>query len=363
MIYVTTITSTTIHVPIITVTVLALAALVSLALGAAIYRRFFRRPAYARLLVEMGSETRRFLDSQSLLDHITARLKTALGAEFVRFSEKPYSAGSDLSADCRKPVLAVTIGSDDRQRGYLLFGERLKGQHFQSEDLHFVRAVAAQLSAALEQFEQQRRQHELQDLAIKSELKALRAQINPHFLFNTLNTLSDLIQTNPADAEKVTMNLARIFQFTLEVTRHEQIPLGEEADFVRSYFEIEHARFENKLLYTIDIPAELRSLPVPPMLIQPLVENAVKHGISQKVGGGCVTVRARRTDHWLSITVEDDGVGFDLAKATLLENGIGLSNVRQRVENISGPGHWVIQSTLGKGTIISFDLEIPAGRN
>lgn len=321
-------------------------------------RFIFGRPDYGQLLVQLAEESRRFADSHSLINHTCAKLQGALGAEFVRFSGNPASTSEEEIVDSKHPVLSVPVDTGNRLHGHLLLGNRARGQLFQSEDIHFVSGLAAQIAAALDYFDQQNKHHELKELAIQSELKALRAQINPHFLFNTLNTLADLIQTNPAEAEKITMNLARIFQFTLETTRREEILLGEEADFIRSYLEIEHARFGHKLQYEIDIPAELRAAPVPPMLIQPLVENSVKHGVSLKAGGGRVLVRARLQNDSLHIMVEDDGMGFKNDDATRNKNGIGLSNVRQRVEHFGGPGCWSLQSVPGQGTIVNFELQI-----
>jgi LytS/YehU family sensor histidine kinase len=220
--------------------------------------------------------------------------------------------------------------------------------------LQFLSAIAAQFAATLEHIEHAHRERELRELAIRAELKALKAQINPHFFFNALNTVADLTQSNPQAAEKTILNLARIFQFALEASRQETVPLGREVAFVRSYLEIEKARFEEKLDYQIDVPEDLNELPIPPMLVQPLVENAVRHGISPKPAPGRVTVTARWQDDRLWISVQDDGVGFEPSP---LRQGVGLDNVAARVERLAGPGHWQIQSASGCGTQVCFDLE------
>lgn len=202
---------------------------------------------------------------------------------------------------------------------------------------------------------QERREQGLRELAARCELKALRAQINPHFLFNALNTLADLTQSNPA-AEKLILDLARVFHFALEATRSEMVPLVQEIEFIRSYLAVEQARFEEKLRYQIDVPEELHGCQVPPMLIQPLVENAVKHGISPRARGGELAIRVRLREGYLHVSVEDDGVGFDPSLLTEPQNGIGLSNVRERVERLSGPEHWRVESRPGGGTVVSFEL-------
>lgn len=332
-------------------------------LWAFIYRRVerafdkyvFRRPDYGRLLVEFGKSATRCNDPRSLLERACDLLQSALGTEFVRFQEGEYSPSALLSTDRQPPSMDVAVRRDGEVYGHLLLGSRNKGQLFQSEELRFLHGVTSRISAALEQFELQRRQHELAEQAVRSELKTLRAQINPQFLFNTLDTLSGLVHSNPPGAERVTMNLARIFEFTLEATRCDQVLLGQEADFMRSYLEIEHARLEHRLQYRIDIPEELRSVAVPPMLVQPLVNHAVKHGIAQKPGGGCVTVQARRANQKLCISVENSGMGSDHDQAHELED------VRRRVEHLPGPGQWHVHSEPGTGTRISFEFEIPQG--
>ena len=275
---------------------------------------------------------------------MTERLQAALDLPYVRFSPADEPAAA-----------SVIVRSHNSTRGYLLFGPRPRQQPYQSADLRFFGYVAGLLAITLDYLEQLHRERELRELAIHSELKALRAQINPHFFFNALNTVADLTQSNPAAAERTILNLARIFQFALDATRHEAISLGQEVAFVESYLEIERARFEEKLSYRIDVPHELRDLPVPPMLIQPLVENAVRHGISPKAGPGRVTVTARLENDRLRISVADDGVGFEPARQPA---GVGLTNVEQRVDRLAGAGHWQVQSAPGEGAIVRFDLEV-----
>lgn len=303
----------------------------------------FHRPDYGKLQAAVTEELPRFDDFRAATAHVTLRLREALHVPLIVFSE--VAGPGELN---------IPVSSGDRTWGYLTFGERPRQQPYQSEDVQFLTAIAKQVAAARERIEQTQRERELRELAVRAELKALRAQINPHFFFNALNTVADLTQSNPAGAEKVILNLARIFQFALEATRQETIPLGREIAFVRSYLEIEKARFEEKLSYEIDVPDSLGDVPVPPMLIQPLVENAVRHGISAKTGPGCVTVRARMENDRLCVRVEDDGVGFEPSRES---NGVGLSNVAQRVERLAGAGHWQVRSQPGAGASVQFDLE------
>jgi GAF domain-containing protein len=337
------------------------------ALERALDRHLFRRPNYAAILKRIGDEAPRFVEDGPLLDYASKELREALAAEFVRFRD---------AADTEAPGSSATapMSTPERNWGCFDLGKRARNQPYRSEDLQFISAVAAITAAMLDNFarqrqlkDQQQREAELRELAARSELKALRAQINPHFLFNALNTLAYLTRSDPKVAENVVLALAAMFRFVLDATRREEVKLSEEIEFIRSYLEIEQARFGSKLRYSIDMPAELGDYPIPPMLIQPLVENAVRHGISPQPAGGCVSVRASLRDDLLSITVEDDGAGFsrDGQSGKYAGHGIGLANVRERVARISGAGRFCVRSAPGEGTSISFEIaprQTPAER-
>jgi two-component system LytT family sensor kinase len=199
---------------------------------------------------------------------------------------------------------------------------------------------------------------EQQRLLMQARLDALSKQINPHFLFNTLNSVSSLIRTNPAQARAVVYKLSSILRRLLR--KHDNFsPLGEELDFIDDYLSIEMVRFGDKLRFEKDVdPATLDRL-VPSMLLQPLVENCIRHGLSSKVDGGMVRLRSNLRDGRLRLLVEDDGVGIPEAKlATLLEQGIGVSNVNERLKVLFGADYkmW-IDSQPGQGTRI--EIEIP----
>ena len=310
----------------------------------AIDRYLFARPDYKVLQSGIGESLRLFDDASVAIAHVTKTLREALHAT-VDYIDHPPTGD----------VVSIPVTNGRRTLGYLLFGERPKLAPYQSEDLQFLAAIAAHFAATLDHIEHAHRERELRELAVRAELKALKAQINPHFFFNALNTVADLTQSNPPAAEKTILNLARIFQFALEASRQETVPLEREVAFVRSYLEIEKARFEEKLEYQIDVPEELGGLPIPPMLLQPLVENAVRHGISPKSSPGRVVVAARLQDDRLWISVQDDGVGFEPSPQ---HQGVGLGNVAERVERLTGPGHWQVQSSPGSGALVRFDLEV-----
>jgi len=195
-------------------------------------------------------------------------------------------------------------------------------------------------------------------LLMQARLDALSKQINPHFLFNTLNSVSSLIRTNPAQARAVVYKLSNIMRRLLR--KHDTFnSLGEEMEFINDYLSIEMVRFGEKLRFEKDIdPATVDRL-VPSMLLQPLVENSIRHGLSSKVEGGMIRLRSSIRDGRLRLLVEDDGVGIPEARlATLLEEGIGLGNVNERLKVLFGGDYRIrIDSQPGHGTRI--ELELP----
>jgi two-component system, LytTR family, sensor kinase len=192
----------------------------------------------------------------------------------------------------------------------------------------------------------------------EARLAALSRQINPHFLFNTLNSVASLIRLDPDQARQVVYKLSKILRRLLR-QQENLTSLGEELSFVDDYLAIEMVRFGDKLRFVKDIDPATLDLLVPSMLLQPLVENSIRHGLSSKVDGGTIRVRSRMVDRRLLINVEDDGVGIAEAKlATLFEQGIGVSNVNERLKVLFGDDYkmW-IDSKLGEGT--STGIELP----
>ena len=165
-----------------------------------------------------------------------------------------------------------------------------------------------------ERCEQEIREQEFSKLATEAQLSALRAQINPHFLFNALTTIGYLIQTAPEKAFSTLMRLTQLLRGVLRSTG-EFSPLREELKLIDSYLEIEHARFEERLEININVPKELEEIRVPSLILQPLVENAIKHGISKTKQGGKVEIFAKlqpqKDNVLLVLTVTDSGAGFN----------------------------------------------------
>ncbi|MBI4166890.1 MAG: histidine kinase, partial [Acidobacteria bacterium] len=205
----------------------------------------------------------------------------------------------------------------------------------------------------------ERKLEEQERLLIRARVDSLISQINPHFLFNTLNTVSSLVRFDPDTARTVVLKLSNILRRRLRTQIH-FIPFKQEVEFIDDYLDIEVVRFgKDKLQIRKDIDPETWDLVVPSMILQPLVENAIKHGIGPKIEGGTITLRSRRQKGKLVIEVIDDGIGIpDERRAEILESGIGLSNVHERLQVLySREFAFTVDSISGKGT--SVRLEIP----
>lgn len=200
---------------------------------------------------------------------------------------------------------------------------------------------------------------EQERLLVEARLAALTSQINPHFLFNTLNSVSSLIRTDPNQARIMVVRLSTILRRLLR--KHENFsPLRDELSFIEDYLSIEMVRFGDKLRFETDVARDTLDMLVPSMMLQPLVENSIKHGLSSKVQGGTIRIRTHRSESRLHLLVEDDGIGISEAKlATLLHHpGIGVSNVNERLKVLFGNEYrmW-IDSRPGEGTRIQ--IEVP----
>jgi two-component system LytT family sensor kinase len=185
----------------------------------------------------------------------------------------------------------------------------------------------------------------------EARLKALTSQINPHFLFNTLNTVNSLIRTNPDQARAVVLKLSSILRRLLRKDEN-MSPLRDELNFINDYLSIEMTRFGEKLRFVNEAePATLDRL-IPSMLLQPIIENSIKHGLSSKVEGGVITLRTRLNGGRVHIEIEDDGVGVPAEKLdTMFESGIGVSNVNERLKVLFGDDYRMdIDSRPDEGT-------------
>jgi LytS/YehU family sensor histidine kinase len=192
------------------------------------------------------------------------------------------------------------------------------------------------------------------DLA-EAELRALRAQIHPHFLFNTLNSIASLIASNPAAAEDTTTRLADVFRYTLRASEREHSRFADELDFLRAYLEIERTRFAERLRIDERIEPGLDEARIPSLLLQPLVENAVRYAVSPRPEGGRITISARREGDRLVIDIADDGPGIE-ADRPPQGTGFGLHAVRERLRAAGPPHAFELLAPTAGGTHLRITL-------
>jgi len=239
----------------------------------------------------------------------------------------------------------------------ILLGRREGGRRYLSEDLREIGRLAAVMVEQVERY----RSCEVQRLVSQAELRALQSQINPHFLFNALNTLYGTIPRESADARRMVLNLAEIFRYSLRADRT-MIPLSEELEIVRAYLEIETLRLGDKLKTEISVDQTASTALIPVLSVQPLIENAVKHGVAGRSGPGTVRLDARTTPNGVCIEVSDDGGGFQPLdrRRSGSGGGVGLENVRQRLRLCFGESSCVQIESTDRGSMVSF--LVPATR-
>lgn len=241
-----------------------------------------------------------------------------------------------------------------------------QGVYWATMRIHVIVLVYAGLAAITQvvRMRQALRAREL-DLArqegqlARARVEALTAQLRPHFLFNTLHTLGQLWRTGRADeADTMLDRLGALFQRVQTSTRRMEVPLAEELTMVRDYLAIEEVRFRDRLRATVDAAEGTDRCLVPPLVLQPLVENAIRHGISARSSAGRLQVTAHRDGAVLRLTVEDDGPGMSVQTSSP-GSGVGLTNTRERLAQLYGDGQrMTVEEPAGGGTRVT--LEIPA---
>ena len=310
-------------------------------------------------------------DSSELIDSLSLGMRVIKGIDQLEtvnddFVTLPEGSGS------RSAIVFVPTAEPPYYKFNI--GTLSGGRRLLSDDIAMLDSVAMMVARRIdalrvthERCEQSLREQEINKLATEAQLRALRAQINPHFLFNALTTIGYLVQTAPDRALETLMKLTSLLRAVLR-TDGEFVTLGEELELIVSYLDIERARFEERLRTTIDVPEELLSLRVPSLLVQPLVENAIKHGITPSRFGGEVTIRARlehsstaknKSVEVLNVIVSDTGLGAsEIEWARGRRSGVGLSNIEERLRSYGGSSTSLrINSTPGTGTAV--ELRIP----
>jgi signal transduction histidine kinase len=203
--------------------------------------------------------------------------------------------------------------------------------------VHAYEGMRWRLAESLREVEEVRLvEAQLRELAARAELAALQARINPHFFFNTLNTISSLVDEDPERAGEIVQGLSELFRYTFRVAEARPVALSEELEFIQRYLSVERARFGDRLKVIREVEDRSLAVPIPGLILQPLVENAVGHGIAPLRRGGTVRIVARLDGGDLVIEVADDGVGLDLKRTDVIREGHGLANVRQRRSTLYG---------------------------
>ncbi|MDP6376066.1 MAG: sensor histidine kinase [Pseudomonadales bacterium] len=226
--------------------------------------------------------------------------------------------------------------------GFLIFGTRAR--------LVELRAQLAEAEA-----DRQAQQREM----LETQLRLLQAQIEPHFLFNTLSNIAGMIHAQPDEAERTLVDVTTLLRSSLRRTRQAVTTLGEELDIIRAYLDIQQLRMKERLRYEIDVEESLRSTPLPPMLVQPIVENAVRHGIDPLEEGGCVHIHAHARNGGLLIDITDDGKGIHSNQAG---TGTGLRNIRERLMRLYN-GYATFRLSDHEPSGVRVELFIPDGEN
>jgi two-component system LytT family sensor kinase len=305
-------------------------------------REFTTVEAVKHVLAAMQPAT----DEATLIQAAEARLSEIFGAKIVvlvgaRAVLEPAAALEvKLTSPVSGAIVRIAVLQEQRTRRML------------SEDLTLLRSLGGVFGFMLENIRLQRKRIEQEQLAqelrlqsSKSELKALRAQINPHFLFNALNAIASLIHTDPGRADEAVEQLAEVFRYTLRRSDSEWAPLDQELTFARAYLDVEQARFGQRLTCSIDSDHAAPAPMIPSMLLQTLLENAVKHGVSQQRGPGRIDVIVRNSAEQITLEVRNTGPStpLDAAKGTKLRSGhtadgegFGLHSIRERLKGHFG---------------------------
>ncbi len=327
------------------------------------------RADYAKLQIDLAREIEKSESVNEVLNTLCETLAETLTAKTATWTEN-----SDPKEISRLPAVNFTaydatiiIPTAETPQYTIGFKEFFGGRRLLSDEIAMLEGVSLTaarridvLRVSHERYEQKFREQEFAKLATEAHLAALRSQINPHFLFNALTTVGYLIKTSPDKAFDTLLRLTQLFRGVLKSTA-EFSTLGDEIQLIESYLDVEHARFEERLKIKIDVPRKLESIKVPSLILQPIVENALKHGISENRNGGEVRITASLTngkaETMLRLTVWDSGS----AKIKPMgAEGVGLSNIRQRLKTYYGETATLTLATDGdkKGTAAEINLPV-----
>jgi len=299
-----------------------------------------RRVDYAALRSTIGQSVQVQETIEDVLNAAAAQLANALNARRVWWTSE-----NDIQ-DPQSITSFTTVPTADSPRMQFCVGELKEGRRLLSDDSALLEAVGViaarridQIRLTHERYEVQLREEEMLKLTAEAELKALRAQVNPHFLFNALTTIGYLIEAAPPRALHTLLQLTALLRGVLK-SEGEFTTLSRELELVEHYLKIEHERFEERLRVRIDVPAALRSHRIPTLVLQPLVENAIKHGVAASTAGGDVTVAARvihgRAARHLELSVRNSGAPLRAAGGAERGDHVGVDNIRRRLAGYYG---------------------------
>jgi two-component sensor histidine kinase len=323
-----------------------------------------RRPDYAALRAKLARALADLGSAPEVFDEVCRRLAPALSARSVEWCDthrallvpddqgpgQPLVVSGEWSPLGRAlppapgPLAAtVLVPTTEPPQYALMIGPLSEGRRLLSDDVALLEAVAVMAARRLdairlvhERCERSVREQEMARLATEAELKTLRAQLNPHFLFNALTTIGYLLRAAPGRALDTLMQLTTLLRAVLKRSEGEFATLGQELDLVKAYLAIEQERFEERLDVAFDVPAGLRSCLIPSLVVQPLVENAIKHGIAPNKLGGRLVVEAQAVPgahgEELVIRVSDTGMGASEGELQAgRRRGVGLANIEKRL--------------------------------
>lgn len=347
----------------------------------------------AKLSLEIANKTLPYFRNGESLNEVCKIISDSLGAKAVVITNEKYITASystsedfkiahtDIKSEVTKQVLKTgklcIIGQCDDVKYFqcvtgkiksciispLFQGDKVSGtlkiyfdtkENVTASNQYLVEGLSLLISTQLELSSVEN----LKTMAKEAELKALQTQINPHFLFNALHTTSFFVRKDPNKAREIIIDLSTYLRYNLE-NPCKLVPLEMELEQVKAYFNIEKARFGEKISLNIDVDENVKNISIPSLIIQPLVENSIKHGLLKKREGGFVNIIAKKENEGCFITIEDNGIGIDQKIIDNLDDridkNIGLKNVHNRIKLIYGKG--LIVEKLETGTKISFYIE------
>jgi two-component system, LytTR family, sensor kinase len=312
-------------------------------------RAVFRRPSIERALQNIRTRPAPGESEPQYLSWAASEM-----AAFVNTDRFELATADRL--EWAEAVIPLRFSQGDQLN--VILGRRRGGRRYLSEDL----SCLARLAAAVTEQVERLRALEMQRLVSQAELRALQSQINPHFLFNALNTLYGTIPRELTGPRRTVLNLADIFRYFLQPDKT-FIPLEEELKIIHAYLDIERLRLGPRLITSIEVDDEALQVPIPILSIQPLVENAIKHGVSAKSDPGTLSLRIRRDSDAIHITVADTGPGMNNSSAAGSGSKLGLVNVSRRLELCYGSDHALNITSTPTGTTVAFAIPLSPAQN